>query len=335
MISTWKLKGRGEYEGAKVISSRYFIANGCASCGWGEPVLKYPEEVINFETYKTKWIEMMDRKWGYQGVHHLFESLKKSDFLWTRLDGEYYVTQLPDNPRNLFYIDTSEEAIRYDSVVQIKGLTWIKCGTEETVPGSISSFTSNRNSIVRVDSNETIQENYTATSFFSNLVFNGEKNIAINDKMMIFNFIGPSSFEDLVALWLYDSFKYVVIPSSNKIGTQTYEFVLVDGTKSRGAYLSKKRIYLQAKNGSNTLSCDDYIHILDEGDEVWLVSSRGSIQGIKTHFDKGEFLKIERVDNSFIETTYRIEVLIEFMFDKSNRNILPFNIALMLDYFVQ
>jgi len=49
-----------------------------------------------------------NQKWGYQGVHHLFESIKKGDYLWTRLDGEYYVAQIPDNPIELFNVDYSD-----------------------------------------------------------------------------------------------------------------------------------------------------------------------------------------------------------------------------------
>lgn len=336
MAVTWKVKGKGMFGGERVFSSEYFIKNSCVSCGWGDPALKYKEEVHDFYTYKQKWIDMYgsNQKWGYQGVHHLFESIKKGDFLWTRMDGVYYVAKIPSNPIDLFHVDDSEEAKRYDSVVQLKNVKWVKCGTEESVPGSVSSFTNNRNSIVRVDKRESVQNGFTATSIFSSKIIDSNYQDKIKDRKMIFSFIGPSGFEDLVAIWLFDKFSYFVIPSTNKTSTQKYEFVLLDGTKENGKYTSKKRIYLQAKNGNVDLHVNDYDNLLKQnGDEVWLVTSGGKVFTLDNLTEENQIVQYKKDGDSYKIRSFNINVLVDFVFDKTKHAILPDSLRILLPMF--
>ena len=336
MAVTWKVKGKGMYNGERVFSSEYFIKNNCVSCGWGDPALKNKAYVVDFKSYKEMWLEMYgtERKWGYQGVHHLFESISEGDFLWTRLDGKYYVAQIPSDPISLFHLDYSDEAIKYDSVVQLKDIKWIKCGTEESVPGSVSSFTSNRNSLVRVDRRESFQEGLTATSLFSSKIVNSDKHVLIKDKNMILNFLGPSGFEDLVALWLYDRFNYIVIPSTNKKSTQKYEFVFVNGSKENGYYIGKYRIYLQAKNGDVDLKIKEYIHLLEKpDDEVWLVTSGGKVINLDGSVQKKKILRLSKVEESYECISYDIKELVDFIFDESKHAILPESTLTLLTFF--
>ncbi|WP_214464365.1 hypothetical protein, partial [Levilactobacillus brevis] len=43
-----------------------------------------------------------------------------------------------------------------------------------------------------------------------------------------FSYLGTEQLEDLTYIWLYDKYGYIVIPSTNKKGTQLYEFVLLN-----------------------------------------------------------------------------------------------------------
>lgn len=326
MVRTWNAKGRGKVDNKTVISSEYFIENSCMSCGWSGPYHTYKDYVVDFQTYKEKWIELYSpsKNWNNQGVHHLFESVKKGDFIWTRLNGVYYLAEVPDDPINLFYIDDSKEANEYDCVVQLKNIQWIKCGTEESVLGSVSTFTSNRNSLVRVDNNESQYQGYTSTSIFSNKILHPNSKLRIQDRNMILNQVGPSGFEDIVALWLYDKYNYVVIPSTNKKSTQTYEFVLIDGTKVNGEYTSKKRIYLQAKNGNVDLYLKDYTELLKQnGDEVWLVTSGGKVYDSEKTAEQHQIVQYIKDTNSIKKQSYSLTILVDFIFDQTKQNILP------------
>lgn len=325
MIRTWKVKGRGLYEGNRVNSSEYFIKNDCVSCGWGKPAIEYPEYVKDFTSYKEKWLDMYDQgwHWGRQGVHHLFDSLQKGDFIWTRFNGEYYVAEISNDPKNLFSVELTKEAIAYDSVVQLKGLFWKKCGAEDSVPGSISTFSSNRNSLVRVDNKETTQNGYTASSFFSKKVLYPNYREKIKDRNMLLRFMGPSGLEDLVAMWLYDKFNYVVIPSTNKKSTQTYEFVLIDGTKNNGTYKTNKSIYIQVKNGEKDLYLKDYVELLDLDDEIWLITSRGKVFDLDNNNHRNAIVRYSKKNKKGKTDFFPLDMLLNFAFDKNKKAILP------------
>jgi hypothetical protein len=336
MAVTWKVKGKGMYDGERVFSSEYFIKNNCVSCGWGDPALQNRDYVVDFITYKEKWLEMYshERKWGYQGIHHLFESLQKGDFLWTRLDGAYYVAKIPSDPILLFHLDYSPEASKYDSVVQLKNIKWVKCGTEESAPGSVSSFTNNRNSLVRIDKRESLQNGMTATSMFSNRVIDPDNQDLILDRRMILNFLGPSGFEDLIAIWLFDRFNYFVIPSTNKKSTQKYEFVMLDGSKENGHYSNKKRIYLQAKNGEVDLNIKDYLNLLEQsGDEVWLATSNGKVNNLDGKSQQNQIVRLWQNKDSYDYQSFNLEELINFVFDDAKRSILPDSIMTLMTFF--
>jgi hypothetical protein len=335
MAVTWKFKGRGMYGNETVNSSKYFISNNCVSCGWGNPALQNKQFVVDFSTYKDKWCEMYEhvKKWGYQGIHHLFESVKEGDFVWTRLDGVYYVARIPNDPIALFYLDYSDEAIKHDCVVQLKNIKWVKCGTEESVLGSVSSYTSNRNSLVRVDKRESIQNGFTATSIFSSEIINPDNKQLIKDRKMILNFLGFSGFEDLIAIWLFDKYNYFVIPSTNKMSTQKYEFVLVDGTRVNGHYNSNKRIYLQAKNGQVNLNIKDYLHLMVEnGDEVWLATSGGTIYQLDEDIQH-QIVCCKKTNDSYELKFFEIAELIDFVFNKEKQTILPKGIQALVSLF--
>lgn len=336
MIRTWNAKGRGKVDNKTVISSEYFIENNCISCGWASPYYMYKDYVTDFKSYKEKWIELHspDRNWNNQGVHYLFESVQKGDYIWTRLNGVYYLAEVPDNPINLFHIDDSERANEYDCVIQLKNIKWKKCGTEESVPGSVSTFTSNRRSLVRVDNKESHHNGYTSTSIFSNKILHPDSDLFIQDRRMIFNLVGPSGFEDIFALWLYDRFNYVVIPSTNKKSTQTYEFVLLDGTKSEDEYISRKRIYIQAKNGPQNLKLKDYIHLLEnDNDELWLTTSGGKIYDLNDHEEFQKIFQYKKVDGKIVKEGFDIMDLIDFVFNPSKKAILPAQIIFLTRLF--
>lgn len=335
MIRTWKVKGRGMFDNHRVVSSAYFIKNNCVSCGWGLPDVEDRHLINNFKMYKNAWHNRYghEKKWSYQGVHHLFESVKKGDYIWTRLNGIYYVAEVPDDPKELFYNDLSREALEYDAQIQLKNIIWKKVGTEESVPGSVSTFSSNRNSIVKVDNNETEQQGYSITSLFSKKALNPNSIIKINDKSMIFRLIEPSGLEDIIALWLYDKYGYIVIPSTNKKSTQTYEYVMIDTKKENGKYLSHKRIYLQAKNGNNNLMLNDYLPLLDDGDEIWLVTTLGNIYNQNEEIEDKKIIKYMKGCNNIVKVKYDIKELENFIFDTNNLQILPKSIALWIPFF--
>lgn len=276
------------------------------------------------------------KKWSNQGIHQLFENIQKGDFVWTRSNGIYYVAEIPDTPEKLFHFDTSYEAAKYDCSAQLKGIKWKKIGKEDSVPGSISTYTKNRASIVKVDNTEVrVKQDgilYTYTSLFSGLSTGRFNEIHFNDKNMFFKFIGYSALEDLVALWLYDKFNYVTIPSTNKISTEKYEFVLVDGSRDiQDRYLNNKKIYIQVKNRDILLNSKEYCDLLkSEDEEVWLVTIYGEIDG-----DSNKKIACYFYDDSEIcEKTYEVDELLDFALDPLKASLLPDSIKKWTKFFI-
>jgi hypothetical protein len=277
---------------------------------------------------------------GNQGVHHLFENLKQGDYIWTRSNGKYYVAQVHKSPSELFYFDVSEEAAKSDCSAQLKDISWVEVGKEESVPGAVSTFTSNMASIFKIDNYETTiwvgDTEYSVTSLFSSLAIGNRINFSIENKKMLFKLIGPSNAEDLVALWLFDKFNYITIPSTNKTGTQLYEFVLVDATKNfNGEYANNRNIYIQVKNGDGLIQPSKYLDILrDEIDELWLISTLGSIGKIDSNeIEPQSIVRYRRIAGEIRKEFFEIENLIDFALNKSNNNILPKSISKWQEFF--
>jgi len=327
-VRTWKAKGKGGGS-QKVNSYDYFLKNNIVSCGWSFPDVPGREKISSLKEYEDFWEKQIKKEggksnWKRQGVHQLFDVVKKGDFIWTRKDGIYYVAEVKKEPTELFKFDTSSDAVEYDCSAQLTDIKWIRVGTEEDVPGSVSVYTKNRSAICKVDNrdNEIVLdgERYTTTSVISALFAGTLNSDDINNlnRLDLFNLLGYSEVEDLVALWLYNKYGYVVIPSTNKIGTEKYEFVLIDTTKNKNnEYDSSRRIYIQVKNGNVNLSSSKYTDLIkSKNEEVWLVTTLG-------HIDDDIENKIKRLNFGGSEEKYGINELLDFAFDIENKNIIP------------
>lgn len=333
-IHTWKAKGKGGFN-HDVCSYDFFIKDHCVSCGWSFSEIEERKNIETLDDYKAFFKKYTKKNWNQQGVHQLFDNVKRGDFIWVRCGGVYYVAKVSQSPRELFCFDISKEATDYDCSAKLANIDWKIVGKEDAAPGSVSTYTHNIGAFIRVDANEEKLEDlpYTATSYYSAIRFGA---ISPREKKRLkrgalFNLIGYAAAEDLVALWLYDKFNYVVIPSTNKIGTQKYEFVLVDASKKHGIY-KNRRIYIQVKNGLVSLESKNYtIPLLNNvNEELWLVTTSGSIDGdnnkqiVRYNFNGS---------NKYIEKSYDINELLEFAFNSQNINILPNSISRFLKYF--
>lgn len=338
MPSVWKLKGKGG-EGHNLHSYDYFIKHHCAACGWSFDPMKRTKPIKTFDDYKQFFENHSgEHIWNRQGIHTLFDRVKAGDFLWVRKDGVYYVAKVPAEPKELFYFDASCEAYDYDCAPQLRRIEWREVGTEEEVPGSISTYTANKQSISQVDKQEDKinKTEYTPTALFSAIQFHEEKHYlgkATLSKSDLWRFLDYKAVEDLASLWLYDKYKYVTIPSTSKISTQKYEFVLIDGTihnKSRSA----KRVYIQVKNGDVDLDLGTYENLLSkDSDEVWLFSTRGHITMNKKQ--KSSIVCCRRDEtkpNGYSSDVFKIHDLLDFAFDENVSPILPASITTWVEY---
>ena len=305
----------------------FFIEKGIVSAGWS---FEGKGSYASLDEYKKMFKEEhKDISWNRQSLHYLFDNLNKGDFIWILNEGVYYVAQLPDYPKNLFQYTNSREFLEHDSSVYIKNINWKKVGTEENVPGSVSTAKGRlRGAVQRIDNNdpqiEINGDHYTLTSLLAKHAVSNDFFECKLKKEKIFDLLGSSELEDLLGMFLFSKYGYEIIPSTNKIGTQKYEYVMVDGTGK-----SDKKIYIQTKNGNINLNTDDYKDLIltNSKNEVWLLTTRGKINDDVNM----KFIKFSG-DNGKI-TLYRLSELIEFIFNNQNTNILPPTIKKWVDLF--
>jgi hypothetical protein len=137
----------------------------------------------------------------------------------------------------------------------------------------------------------------------------------------VFGLLGPSGLEDSFAAYLFDKYGYWPLPSTNKISTPGYEFVMLDK-------LDGGTIGLQAKNGKTRIPIETYEKDIQDGayKETWLVTTGGTVtrngKPILSDGRKVQIARLFRADNIL-----RIEYsdLTEFqnwVLSKDNQNYL-------------
>lgn len=238
-------------------------------------------------------------------VNALKYELKENDLVWMRSKGIYYLARVTSESKWVY--DSSNEALSLDASNQLINVEWIRVGDESSVPGAVTT------AMIR---GRTLQHIWKEGMLeFSQLTFdaiNGSH--YYNAKMeknskTFYNLFSTEDSEDLLCMWLYHSFGYVCIPSTNKQSTELYECVLIDPKTG-------KHIYPQAKAGSPNLNWNDYIHLIEEknDNEVWLFRTSGGVEG---------YGRIKVADP---------ETLYNFVGTQEARNILPDSIINWYDY---
>lgn len=303
--------------------AEFFINEGILSAGWSK--IESEKKMTTIEEYKEAFLKQYSSiNWNKQGVHYLFENVQKGDYVWITNRGVYYVAEITKSPEDSFKFDNSKEFLKYDSAPHIEGLEWIRVGTEECVPGSVSTAKGRlRSTIQKIDNGDELtgdndKKQYTTTSFYAKHLINREKKFYDNpeppeiNRDKIFSFLDPSSLEDLVAMFLFNKYGYIVIPSTNKISTQSYEYVMIDPKSDSG-----KKIYVQTKNGAVDITSNNYQELVLENreNEVWLLTTRGRIDKVKNnHFVKMTAEGLEE---------FQLTQLVDFLFNERNTHVIP------------
>ena len=132
--------------------------------------------------------------------------------------------------------------------------------------------------------------------------------------------LSPTECEDLLYFYLYHKFKYIAVPSTNKIETQNYEFVMLNSEKR------EEKIYIQVKNGAVNIEINEYKNLKGK---VYLLTTNGNIlrNGIILNNNNIDINngKVLSLDNTFKGEIYIISTDKIFNFVKEaykNKNIL-------------
>ena len=236
------------------------------------------KEIIEKNSYKT--IKDDKRKFFYGKVNPniiRLNNLKKDDLIWMRSKGIYYLGRVTEKSHYLYaYRDSKKDSdiLKLGISNQFTDIEWHEIGTESEIPGRILIAFYQREALIEIDEKFVVD--------ISQILYNKKDNYykisdkLENNKTNFYGLLSPNDCEDLLYFYLYHKFKYIVIPSTNKINTQNYEFVMLNSNNR------DKKIYIQVKNGyskGSDLYLEDYQKL--DG-KVYLLTTAGNFYETKT-----------------------------------------------------
>lgn len=256
--------------------------------------------IATFEDYAS-FLAKFDIYGGQidSNINRLYYDIKENDLIWIRTNGIYYLGRVTEKSRWIF--NNSQLAYDLDASNQITNIEWHKIGDESAVPGAITTALIRGHTLQRINKIGVLE--------FSQILYNEKAGSAFysdvqleNSSDMFYSLLSPDDCEDLLCLWLYARYGYIVIPSTNKKATECYECVLKDPKTGQS-------IFPQVKAGEVDLFTSDYCHL---NGEVWLFTTKGRVLG-------------ENVENIH---TANPNVLYEFVGSDLAHNILSSSILL-------
>jgi len=302
MSEVWRLQTKTDLSQINtngISVAEYCINEGVMAMGWTLRESIYKEltpdeqndlknqekEIINdFDKYK-KIIE--ERKYStvnkkfYDGkvnsnVRRLAKEIQENDLIWIRSKGIYYLGKKTGDSKYLYrYCDNlNDNILRLGVNNQLTNIEWFRIGDESDVPGCISTSFIGGYTLQRIQK--------IGSLIFSQILYNKKykekykkiyyKNIDIPKNNTVieafYSLLSPTECEDLLYFYLYNKYGYIVVPGTNKIETQNYEFVMLN-SKNR-----EEKIYIQVKNGEVDIEINDYINLKGK---TYLLTTNGNI----------------------------------------------------------
>ena len=269
------------------------------------------KEIIEKNSYKT--IRDNKRKFFFGKVNPnliRLNNLKKDDLIWIRSKGIYYLGRVTEKSHYLYaYRDSKKDSdiLKLGISNQFTGIEWHEIGTESEIPGRILIAFYQREALIEIDEKFVVD--------ISQILYNKKDNYykisnkLKNNKTNFYSLLSPNDCEDLLYFYLYHKFKYIVIPSTNKINTQNYEFVMLNSNNR------DEKIYIQVKNGEDNIEINNYKNFRGE---IYLLTTRGNVLKNGKILNKNNLDmnngKILNLDSSFKGNIFIInpEALYEF-----------------------
>lgn len=257
-MNIWRIHLKADAQ-AGVDQRQLCLDKGIVGVGWQ---IDYQTTPVTWENYSETGEDVYGDSSCRSALNTIKNRIQLNDIIWTRdWSGNYYLGRIISD----WYYDTSQECKNAD-IINVRKCEWFKIGTEEAVPGKIvSSFRAPRT--VQIIDDDTMYN-------FSRVVYNRKSNKTLYEiesvsGQNIFSLLSTDDCEDALAIYLQVNYDYLVIPSSCKDDTMTYEFEL----KNR---LTGKAAVVQVKSGWTPLNIDDYKNLETD---VFLFATSGQYYG--------------------------------------------------------
>ncbi|WP_314321192.1 hypothetical protein [Fusobacterium pseudoperiodonticum] len=196
-------------------------------------------------------------------------NLKKDDLIWIRSKGKYHLGRVTEKSHYLYaYRDSQKNSdiLKLGINNQFTDIDWCEVGSESDIPGRILIAFYQKGTLIEIDEESALN--------ISQIIYNKKDNYykisnkLENNKTNFYSLLSPNDCEDLLYFYLYHKFKYIVIPSTNKINTQNYEFIMLNSNNR------DEKIYIQVKNGEVNIEINNYKNFRGE---IYLLTTRGNV----------------------------------------------------------
>lgn len=259
-------------------------------------------------------------------------NLKKDDLIWIRSKGKYHLGRVTEKSHYLYaYRDSQKNSdiLKLGINNQFTDIDWCEVGSESDIPGRILIAFYQKGTLIEIDEESALN--------ISQIIYNKKDNYykisnkLENNKTNFYSLLSPNDCEDLLYFYLYHKFKYIVIPSTNKINTQNYEFIMLNSNNR------DEKIYIQVKNGEVNIEINNYKNFRGE---IYLLTTRGNVLKngkilTKNNIDMDNG-KILNLDGSFKGNIFIInpEALYEFAKEayKDETILMPHSILQWFEY---
>lgn len=219
-----------------------------------------PYTPASIEECEKKGREQYDSSRGFVVSIHALKEMAVDDLIWTRHNGIYYLCRVLSTWKY-----NCDAAHVYEDVINYVDVEFHEVGTVEMVPGKVvnsfraSSALQRIKGDIQLKYSEHLYNTITGTTFYPDCAIKKEE---------ILDFLQPEDVEEAVSLYLQLEKGYLIYSSTNKLDTQTYEFVAVAKDGSHKAYP-------QVKTGNVSLDGDHYKELTTSGDRVFLFTVNG------------------------------------------------------------
>lgn len=120
----------------------YCFKNKIAAMGWRieskDEEIKSGKIFINcYEEYE-EYAKVEPNIGAFNNVKLLACEVKTGDYIWTRVDGEYYLSKV--SPNSKYYYDCSDEAIENNACNQLTNINWKFVGNRDEINTDLINY---------------------------------------------------------------------------------------------------------------------------------------------------------------------------------------------------
>lgn len=257
-MNIWRIHLKAEAQD-EVDQRQLCLDKGIVGVGWKINIKNTP---VTWNDYYEIAKDVYGDSCWWSALNAMKNRIQLDDLIWTRdLKGNYFLGRVISE----WYYDTSEDCSAAN-IVNVRKCDWKKMGTETAVPGKVVSSFRPEKTVLRIE-DDTVY-------YYSQIVYNQriQKSFYQVDNQVgkdIFTLLSADGCEDAIAIYLQVVHNYLLIPSSSKDKSISFEFELKHRQTGKSAVV-------QVKSGWMPLNIDDYAKL---DTNVFLFATSGQYNG--------------------------------------------------------